>query len=193
MLFIPYTESINKINLLYLLYLYGLAEYNKETKYKDIINYLSANKLTEKINKQYNTNISKSTINRLLNDIISGNYSAFLTIDKEKKQIFIKNHFRGKKKTQFVIVKDDLFNILITEKDDFLCKYAIYLYYICGKYQKTDSTAEQILCALGYSAQSGKNKQKLSKYNSILYENKIINITNYRDQQGRTRNLYAHF
>ena len=51
MLFIPYTENINKINLLYLLYLYGIAEYNKETKYKDIINYLSANKLTEIINK----------------------------------------------------------------------------------------------------------------------------------------------
>lgn len=158
MLFIPYIQSINRINVLYLLYLYGIAEYNKETHYKDTINYLSAGKLTEKINKTYNTNISKSTINRLLNDIISGNYADFLTIDTVNKKIFIKNHFRGKKKAQFVTVKDDLFNILITEKDDFLCKYALYLYFICGKHQKTDSTAEQILCALGYSAQSGKNK-----------------------------------
>lgn len=181
MIFIPYTDSINKINLLYLLYLYGIAEYNKDTKYKDTINYLSADKLKDKINDKYNTNISKSTINRLINDVISGNYSDFLSIDTNKKQIFIKNHFRRKKNAQFVIVKDDLFNILTAEKDDFLCKYAIYLYFICGKYQKTDSTAEQILSALGYSAKSGTNKQKLSYYNSILCENKIINITQYRD------------
>ena len=67
MIYIPYHEETKKINLLYTLYLYGIAEYNRETKCRDIINYKSANSLKEKINSTYiNANLSASTVQRLL-------------------------------------------------------------------------------------------------------------------------------
>lgn len=168
MYFISYTDNINKINVLYLLYLYGIAEYNKTNNYIDTINYISARKLTEKINKKYNKSLSNSTINRFLKDIISGNYNDFLTIDTAKKQILLKNHFRRAKNCAFVALNKNIFDTLIEIDEDLFCKYTLYLYFVCGKYQKTDSTAEQILSALGYSAQSGKNKSNLSRYNGIL-------------------------
>lgn len=67
MIYIPYHEEMKKINLLYTLYLYGIAEYNRETKCRDIINYKSAKSLKEKINSTYiNANLSASTVQRLL-------------------------------------------------------------------------------------------------------------------------------
>ena len=73
-----------------------------------------------------------------------------------------------------------------------LTKYYLYLKYYCGysKSKQIDTTANQILSAIGYSGNSGKNKDLLCAYNSLLLEKKFISIQKQRDDKGHSRNIY---
>ena len=56
--------------------------------------------------------------------------------------------------------------------------------------KSTDFTAEQFLAACGLCSTSGSNKQKISKYNSILSSAGLISIERKRDNNGHLRNTY---
>lgn len=73
-----------------------------------------------------------------------------------------------------------------------LTKYYLYLKYYCGysKSKQIDTTANQILSAIGYSGNSGKYKDLLCAYNSLLLEKKFISIQKQRDDKGHSRNIY---
>ena len=73
-----------KINYLYLLAFYDLAEYNEKNKVFDTISYPSIKVLAERLN------ISSSTIKRLFD---SSNYTEFISVDKSNKIIKLFNYF----------------------------------------------------------------------------------------------------
>ena len=58
--------------------------------------------------------------------------------------------------------------------------------YFCGysKNKQQDFTALQFLKYCGYSTNSKNYISKLSQYNSLLLDNKIISIKKYRDELG---------
>ena len=87
-------EPAVKINYLYLLRLYCLAEFDRSAKVYNKIPYSNAPQLADLLG------ISSSTIRRMKN---SEEYSMFLQF--EKNQITIKNDFRCKQK-RFVILTD---------------------------------------------------------------------------------------
>ena len=72
-----------------------------------------------------------------------------------------------------------------------LSRYLCYLKYYCGLFGSTDSTAEQILNTLGYSAKSGKSKSFAYQFNKMLVERGFLYIRKTRDFQGHTRNIYT--
>ena len=55
---------------------------------------------------------------------------------------------------------------------------------------KQDFTAKQFLSTIGYSTKSQSQLDKISSYNTKLKEQGLITITTYRDELGRTRNIY---
>ena len=166
--YIPYTPGEKKFNYLPILYLYKIAEYNKETKTYNKIAMRTLGELAEKINNAFGTSvISKSTLSRVLND---ERYKNFLSYDRERKEIILQNDFRskpGEKKKQS-------------------------LRYFCGisKSKKTDSTAKQFLAACGYSATSGNYISRISEYNSLLSSSGFLTIQKIREQ-GKERNIYS--
>ena len=90
--YIPYCEN-TKVNYIYLLYIYGLAEFDTQKRIYNTINYKSANQLTELINQIYGANsISKSTIQKMLNE---NKYNDYFTVNKQDKKIILKNDFKN--------------------------------------------------------------------------------------------------
>ena len=67
--YVPYKADVKSINLLHILYLYGIAEYNKDTKTRNIIKYNSIKEIKERINNKFNICLSQSTLERLINAI----------------------------------------------------------------------------------------------------------------------------
>lgn len=192
MIYLPYIEEQKKIKTLYVLYLYGIAEYNKITKCYDTITDINTTSIYNRLKQKYNTNISKSTVNRFLDDIKNDKiYSVFFHVDEKENKITLNNNFKGKKNVQFITLDKQLFDFLVNVADDLLCKYVIYLKYNCGKTGTTDSTANQILSIMGYSTKSGQYKSKLAGYNTFLTDNQIIKINKYRDNLGKERNIYS--
>ena len=76
--------------------------------------------------------------------------------------------------------------------DNLLFKYFMYLKYYCGysKSKTTDSTAKQILLAIGYSANTS-YVDKLSEYNTHLKAEGLLHIKSYTDERGHKRNIYS--
>ena len=149
--YIPYTPGEKKFNYLPILYLYKIAEYNKETKTYNKIAMRTLGELAEKINNAFGTSvISKSTLSRVLND---ERYKNFLSYDRERKEIILQNDFRSKpgekKKQSFIVLSEREFDFLAKSQDSLLIQYFFYLRYFCGisKSKKTDSTAKQFLAA----------------------------------------------
>lgn len=88
------------------LYLYGIATYNKTEKVYNKIDIQSLDKLAKNINQQFGESvISKSTLSRVLND---KRYSDFFTYHKKQKEIILKNDFRNKpgakEKRKFIVL-----------------------------------------------------------------------------------------
>lgn len=84
--FIPFDISAD-INYIYLFCLLGIAEYNKETKRHDRIEYSSIQELTDRIKKSYNIKISNATVSRFLREMEAENNSCYLSIDRNQKTI----------------------------------------------------------------------------------------------------------
>lgn len=184
--YIPYCENTN-VNYIYLLYIYGLADFDVEKRIYNTINYKSANQLTELINQIYGANsISKSTIQKMLNE---NKYNDYFTVNKQDKKIILKNDFKNQQHNKFIVITEYVFNFLLAINDNFLCCYLFYLIYFCGN-RETDSTAKQILKKIGYSEKSHDNISKCSYFNLLLVDNGIISIRKYRDENGNERNIY---
>ena len=180
--------------MLYVFYFYGIATYSNDTKCYDFIEYKSNRQLKEKINNQYkNANLSSSPVDRLIKKLSLEPYTNYFTIKFQENQIRLRNNFVKKKGVSYICIEKSALEILTEQKDDLLCKYYCYLRYNCGrsKTKTTDSTASQILEALGYSSSSGEYKTRLSSYNAFLTKNKLITITKQRDAKGRERNIYS--
>lgn len=111
MIYFPYQERVKDFNLLYMFYLYGMAEYDRETKCRDKIVFSTRKKLAEDINAKYNINLSASTIERLIKN--ADFYSFYYKIDFSKSQIRLQNDFQKKKQVRFIRLSDKAFKALI--------------------------------------------------------------------------------
>ncbi len=174
------------VNYLHLFSLYDLADYNPATKAYDTINYTSIPKLAALLP------YSAATLNRLL---ANDEYKDFLTIDKGNRVITLNSSvIKGSNNNCFVRLSDKEIAYLRQEEDNLLCKYYIYLKYYCSLAKKSgtkqDFTAKQFLSTIGYSTKSQSQLDKISSYNTKLKEQGLITITTYRDELGRTRNIY---
>lgn len=190
--YIPFIENMKKIDLYLLFSLYDLAEFNPNKKVFDTVRYSSQSNLALQLG------ISLSQLKR----IISNNaYSSYFQVDTKEKTITLYNDFRNsnsqKENKPFVSLSADEIRVLRENEknNELLPKYYVYLKYYCGfnvKSHSTDSTAKQILSAIGYSTNSS-YQALLSSYNQILTKNKLIRITQYRDEKKQIRNRYAIF
>lgn len=188
--YIPFIENMKQIDLYLLFSLYDLAEFNPNKKVFDTVRYSSQSNLALQLG------ISLSQLKR----IISNNaYSSYFQVDTKEKTITLYNDFRisnsQKENKPFVSLSAEEIRVLRENEknNELLPKYYVYLKYYCGfdvKSHSTDSTAKQILSAIGYSTKSS-YQALLSSYNQILTKNKLIRITQYRDEKKQIRNRYA--
>lgn len=192
--YIPYFPGAKKHNLLQILYLYKVAEYDKGTRLYNKINFHSLEELTRRINEAAGESvISKATLSRLLNN---EEYKGYFTYDKGQKEIVLNNNFRSKpgakEKQAFIVLSAAEFDFLTNSKDNLLIQYFFYLRYYCGlsRSGRTDSTAKQFLAACGYSISSGNYLSKIAGYNSLLSAFGFLTIKKTRDENGRERNEY---
>ena len=178
--FLLYDEKAT-VNYKHLLKLYGIAEYNKKNRLYDTIRYNTLDELTSRINDKYGKCISKSTLADFLNDkgTKQKHEYRYFSYDKDSKTIHLTNNFSNVGKGAGA-----KYNLLIA--------YFLYIKYFCGAStsKSTDFTAEQFLIACGLCPTSGSNKEKISKYNSILSSSGLIEIERFRDNNGHLRNIY---
>lgn len=186
--FLPYDEKDN-VNYKYIFIFYKIAEYNSNTKRYDTIYYLTAKNLQNLIYTKLSINLSCSLINNLLNN---NSYSKFFTVIKEQKLIKLNNNIKNCNK--FIVLSNSEIDLMLKQGNNLFAKYLLYLKYYCGysRNKRIDTTAKQILSALGYSTNSNNYISLLSEYNSILVNNGIISIEKYRDYNGYERNLYTY-
>ena len=173
-----------KIDYIFLLTLYDLADYNTDTKTYSIITYKSLAELARLCS------VSDKTLRRHLAD---AEYSPFLQWDKQNKRVILLNDFSPTGyKVPFLTVSPVEVRVLLTEKDNLLCKYLIYLKYYCGYNASKclDTTAKQFLSAIGYSSNSS-YPSKISGYNALLEQKGLLKITRKHDERGYLRNVYS--
>ena len=173
-----------KIDYIFLFTLYDLADYDTETKTYSIITYKSLAELARLCS------VSDKTLRRHLADT---EYSPFLQWDKQNKRVILLNDFsQNGYKTPFLTVSPVEVRVLLSENDNLLCKYLIYLKYFCGYSASKciDTTCKQFLSAIGYSSNSS-YPSKISGYNALLEREGIIRITKKHDERGFLRNVYS--
>lgn len=187
MYYIPYNNEC-KINYSFLFCLYKIAKSNQKERIKNKIEYNSLREFAETLENTCGFSVSATTIQRILNN---EEYTLYFDYDKTNKTIHLKNDFKKKTNVKFVVLSEKEVNFFIKQNNDFLCKYYLYLKFYCGasKMNETNVTAEQILSAIGYSVKSGKNKEKICFFNSLLVENGFIYINKIR-LNGKERNIY---
>ena len=187
--YIRYKENSN-INYCFLFSLYLLAEKDNDKRLYTTISYSSQKELSHTIKHRLNYDISQSTVSRALKDT---EYKEYFTVDTINHYIILKNDFAGTgKHNKFIVLTDKEINFLIQQNDNLLIKYYLYIKYYCGynRNKQIDTTANQILSALGYSTKSGNTKTKLSQYNNLLLANGFILIQRIKDNNGFNRNVY---
>lgn len=187
--YIPYRPKA-KINYIYLLCLYRLAERPEDRGIKQDIDFLTYDALAERMGKGI---VSASTLRRIVKD---GKYQEFLTFREfgNRKSIVLNNDFRetGGKDNPFVVLCPNTYNLLIQEQDNLLAKYTIYMKYTCGMGKgKADFTANQFLNTFGYKTNSNDTKEKLCRYNALLEKEKIVSIYRTPLEDGKRRNIYT--
>lgn len=188
-IFIPYRPT-DKVNYIYLISLYKCAERYEEKGIKTDIPFTTIQELTDKMNSQKNI-ISQSTVRRLLKD---SSYKDFFNIEEcgTQKWIILNNDVRTGQLKPFVVLNPNTYNLLYQEQDNMLAKYTIYLKYMCGLCGgQTDITANQFLTTFGYSTKSNDTKDRISKYNKLLEDKKIIKIIRTPLEDGKRRNIYT--
>lgn len=189
--FIPY-EPTAKINYVYLLCLYKVAEYNKQTKCKDTITFNSIRDLSNRIKECTGIEIKQTTLYNFINRQ-SGN--GYFNYDTATKSIYLqnnynKNFYKNQTIKTFVILDEKHLSAIFEVKQQLFSKYLLYLVYFCGIRKKSDHTISQFLSATGYSANSSYVSQ-VSEYNCYLEQSNLISISRYRDKSGHVRNIYT--
>ena len=191
-LFLYYDEKAN-VNYSFIFALFTIAESNKLEKLDNVITYRNQQELIKRIQNNCGYKISASSISTILNDI--KNYNKYFTYCKAQNTIILQTNFRANraKENRFVILNDREINFLLQQDNKQLTKYYLYLKYYCGysKTKRIDTTANQILQAIGYSANCGNNKQNLSTYNKLLVDNGFLYIERITDDRGYNRNIYS--
>ena len=189
--YINYDEQAG-INYCFLFCLYCISKKNSISKINNVIHYKSQKELAERIKNRCNYKISVSTISRILKDTAS--YSDYFTVNRADNTIILNNNFRKgtAASNKFITLSDREIIFLLQQDSKLLNKYYLYLKYYCGysKSKQIDSTANQILSAIGYSNNCGNNKNNLCKYNSLLTDQGFITITKFTDEKGYYRNIY---
>ena len=189
--YLNYDEKAN-INYCFLFALFTIAERNKKENIDSIITYKSLKELSDRIKEQCNYIISASTISRILKD---NRYLPYFTKYEKDNVIILNNNFKKGKaaSNKFVILTDKEILFLLAQNNKQLNKYYLYLKYYCGysKSKQIDTTANQILSAIGYSNNCGNNKDNLCKFNSLLLDNGFISIKKIKDSKGYYRNIYS--
>ena len=173
-----------KIDYIFLFTLYDLADYDTETKTYSIITYKSLAELARLCS------VSDKTLRRHLADT---EYSPFLQWDKQNKRVILLNDFsQNGYKTPFLTVSPVEVRVLLSENDNLLCKYLIYLKYFCGYSASKciDTTCKQFLSAIGYSSNSS-YPSKISGYNTLLEQKGILKIERKHDERGYLRTVYS--
>ena len=205
--YLPYVLS-RKVNYIYLLCLYSIAEKCDDSKIKTDIDFTSFDYLENQINtklKKYQqrdkdgtlkTMVSASTLSRIVK---KEEYKPFFHYGKfgANKLITLNNDFskttQGKKySSPFVRLSPAMVQLLLETQDNLLAQYIIYLVHFCGVSQnQTDFTAKQFLQACGYATNSNNYLSKISEYNNLLQKKGIIKIKSWRDENGMQRNTYS--
>lgn len=188
--YLHYDEKA-KVNYCFLFALFCLAERDKKERIYNTITYNNQKELCERIKSVCNYNISVSTINRILKD---SQYLPYFTKSKEENKITMNINFKKgtAASNKFVVLTEKEIMFLLEQDNKQLNKYYLYLKYYCGfsKSKSIDTTANQILSALGYSNNCGNNKDNLCKYNALLLEKGFIHIEKTKDNKGYCRNIY---
>lgn len=188
--FLHYDEKAT-VNYCFLFSLFLIAEKNQKERLNNIITYNTLQDLSNKI-KMCGFDISPSSISRILN---SEEYTPYFNKREQENTIKLNNNFKKgtANNSKFVVLTDREILFLLEQNNNLLNKYFLYLKYYCGfsKDKKTDSTAKQILDTIGYSSKSGKNKDNLCRYNSLLLDRGFVNIQKIRDNKGYIRNIYS--
>lgn len=189
--YINYDEQAT-INYCFLFCLYCISAKDNNNKLSNTIIYKNLNELSATIKSRCNYNISVSTISRILKD--TDRYKNYFIVNTAKNTITLNNNFRkgSAASNKFITLSDKEINFLIAQDNKLLNKYYLYLKYYCGysKSKQIDTTANQILSAIGYSNNCGNNKNNLCKFNSLLTEQGFITISKFKDEKGFCRNLY---
>lgn len=196
--FLQYEEDTN-INYLYLFLLHKVAVLDKATRLFNTVRYNNLDELTISLNNEYNkinsSNkkpvVSKPTLSRVLNSDKCGNYFAY---DRINKVITLQNNFSNRRtngKAKFITLTDREIDFLLTQNNELLTRYYLFIKYYCGYSGKneTDFTANQFLEASNYSTKAGNYKTLLSSFNSLLVAEKLIAISKFRFN-GQERNKY---
>lgn len=194
--YLPFVPKA-KVNYLFLLELADIAEYNPDTKQFDSISYSSIDNLTKQINVAYD-DTEKLGVSTVYNYLRKPAYNDFLQYDSQRKQIILKTNVIQSKEPFVVLTEQEVKTIrdskqLSYNERNLFFRYFCYLKYYIGysRNKQTDSTAEQILLALGYSATANNYKSLLSVFNGIIAENKLLKIERHRDNRGFIRNTYS--
>lgn len=188
--YLHYDEKAT-VNYCFLCALFCIAEKDTKQRIYNTITYSSQQELANKIKDKCNYNISAATISRIIKDKKYLPY--FYKLDKENKIILNTNFKKGiAASNKFVVLTETEIYFLLEQDNKQLCKYYLYLKYYCGysKSKRIDTTANQILSAIGYSANCGNNKDNLCKYNALLLEKGFIHIEKIKDNKGYCRNIY---
>lgn len=188
--YLNYDENAN-INYCFLFALFCIAERNKKGNIYNVISYKNLKELSDRIQEKAKYNISASSISRMINN---KDYKPYFTKSEAENKIILNTDFRKGKTAgnKFVVLSNTEIYFLLEQNNNQLNKYYLYLKYYCGytKSGQIDSTAGQILSAIGYSANCGNNKNNLCKYNTLLAEQGFISIEKKKDERGFYRNIY---
>ena len=189
--FLHYDEKA-KINYCFLFSLFLIAERNTKEHINNIILYDTQKELSDRIKEKCNYNISASGISRILKN--TEEYKIYFTKPEAENRIILNNNFKrgAAASNKFIILNEAEILFLLKQNNKLLNKYYLYLKYYCGfsRSKYIDTTANQILSAIGYSANCGSNKAALCKFNSLLLEQGFITITKSKDNKGYSRNFY---
>ena len=180
-----YFNLKDNINYVYLLKLYRLAQFNKDTRRYDIVKYNTLKDLAASLD------ITASTLSTMIN---SDKYNNYFSIDKRHKIISLHNNFSGSNTKPFIHLTasmvDYLLSIEAVNKNLFI-KYFLYIKHFCNISNKQqDFTANQFFDYIGLSTKSTKYKNLLNDYNNILKTSNYIAIKSSRDNRGYNRNYY---
>lgn len=181
--FLYYDEKAN-VNYSLLFALFSIAQAN------NVIVYSNINELKNRFKTICNYEISVSTISRALND--KENYIDYFSKSENENKIILNTDYKNLK-NKFIVLTDKEIEFLLNENNKMLNKYYIYLKYYCGyaKTKRIDTTANQILSAIGYSSNCGNNKNNLCRFNTLLLDKGFISIDKVKDNKGFWRNIYS--